>query len=75
MATYSLSLAGAPADNPTRPQSLDVDDAYATPGGMSGAMANGTPFLCRGPDGQEAYYKYDAERSLPGGPRVLLKVS
>lgn len=74
MATYSLSLTGARADNATQPLNHTVDDAYATPGAMSNAMATGAPFLVKGPSGGQAWYTYDAERSLPGGPRILKRV-
>ena len=74
MATYSIGLTGALAENPARPLNQTVDDAVATPGAMASAMSLRTPFLAKGPDGAQAWYRYDAERSLPGGPRILLKV-
>lgn len=70
--TYSLAVTGAPANNPTIPQSLTVDDSVGRNGGAQNAMALGTPFLCKGPDGASRYYVFDAERSnLAQGLRIL----
>lgn len=71
MATYSLALTGAPADNPAQPLSLKVDDAVAREGSMASAMQNRTPFLALGVDGVTRWYTYDTERSIPGVRRVL----
>ena len=72
--TYSVAVTGAPAGNPQRPLSLTVDDTVAQVGGQAQACSLNTPFLCKGPDGQQAYYTYDAERTIPGVVRFLKKV-
>jgi len=73
--TYSLAVTGVPADNPQAPLSLDVEDAAARYGSAQNDMMTGAQFLCRGPDGSEAYYTYDAERSNPDiGLRILKRV-
>lgn len=75
MATYSLGLTGAPADNPAQPLALTVDDAVGRAGAMASAMQNRTPFLAKGVDGVTRLYTYDAERSIPGVTRVLRRFS
>lgn len=73
--TYSLGITGAPADNPTLPLNLDIEDAAARNGNAQSAMSLGTPVLCRDIDGQERYYVYDAERSNPDlGIRVMKRL-
>lgn len=73
--TYSLAVKGAPAQNAQAPLSQTVDDSVARYGGAQNAMMLGTPFLCQGPDGAQAYYTYDAERSNPDiGLRILKRV-
>lgn len=71
--TYSLAITGVRA-SPSLPASYTLSDANARTGNQANAMQNGTAILCKGPDGAEAYYKIDAERSLPGYPPVLLPV-
>ena len=70
--TYSLGVKGVRAGNYAQPQTLTVSDEQAVAGGQSLAMQNGTHFLCKGPDGREAYYRIDAERSIPGQTPVLI---
>jgi len=70
--TYSLSIKGVRADNPTQPQNTTVSDAYALAGGQQLAMADGIAFLCKGPDGVERYYVIDASRYVVGQPPVLI---
>lgn len=80
--TYSLANTGATvnpqgriADNPTDVENLQVsDNVINSPGAEQNAMMLGTPFLCKGPDGGQAYYVYDAERSVPGSLRYLRRV-
>ena len=83
MATYSLSnptgtgttFRGAMVNNAQIPINHPIDDAYVnTPMSEQNAMMLGTPFLAKGPDGQQRLYKYDAERSIPGVLRILLRV-
>lgn len=63
--TYSLGATGQRADyRPAVTNTLDVGDEAGV--SQENAARNGTPILCRGPDGSEAYYTIDAERSLPG---------
>ena len=73
--TYSIGTTGAPADNRYQPTSLTVDDTVATTGNQQRAMLTGESFLCQGPDGGQALYVYDTERSVPGERRVLRRVS
>ena len=70
--TYSLAFTGTRADSPATITNLTLSDPQAVAGGQALAMAQGTSFLCRGPDGSQGYYKIDASRSLPGGPIYLL---
>ena len=73
--TYSIATTGAPADNLYQPVNLTVDDTVATTGNQARAMMTGEQFLARGPDGGQALYVYDSERSVPGERRVLRRVS
>lgn len=74
--TYSVGITGCPADNPTRPLTLTVDDTMSRPGDQQNAMMLNTQFLCLQPDGSQAYYTYDAERSDPSkNLRYLKKVA
>jgi hypothetical protein len=83
MATYSLSnpsgtgttFRGTMGSNPQQPINHPIDDAYVnTPQSEQNAMMLGTPFLAKGPDGLQRLYKYDAERSIPGVLRILVRV-
>lgn len=65
--TYSLGATGQRADyRPAVTNTLDVGDEAGLLGSQQNAARNGTPILCRGPDGSQDYYTIDAERSLPG---------
>jgi hypothetical protein len=65
--TFSLSITGVGAGDHFAAQTLTVDDASAgTLGAQINAMAHGTAFLCKGPDGQQRLHQIDAERSTPG---------
>ncbi len=71
--TYSVAQKGQRADSLNAVQNLTLPDSSARPGGMAGAMQNGTQMLCKGPDGSQSWYTLDAERSTPTNP-VLIKV-
>lgn len=72
--SYSLAITGMSANQTDSvSELLTLSDAQATPGGMANAMQNGTQFLCKGPDGSQAFYRLDAERSTPSVP-VLIAV-
>jgi hypothetical protein len=65
--TYSLSISGVSAEQRFAVANLTVDDVSAgTVGAQRNAMAHGTAFLCKGPDGQQRLHQIDAERSTPG---------
>ncbi len=71
--SYSLSVTGLNANHRFTVANLTLSDTNALPGGQQLAMAQGTAFLCQRPDGSQAYYRLDAERSTPATP-VLIKV-
>lgn len=73
--TYSLAIKGVSAQNllAGSTQQLTLSDTNAQPGAQLNAMANGTQFLCKGPDGAQRYYMLDAARSTPALP-VLIPV-
>lgn len=72
--TYSLALTGLRADSQFTAKPLTIPDSSARDGaGMARAAMLGTQLLCKGPDGSQAWYTLDAERSTPANP-VLLKV-
>lgn len=66
--TFSLAVKGAKAHGPHNAQSLTIGDSSATLTQMQQSMMTGTHVLCKGPDGQLAYYTLDAERSTPSIP-------
>jgi hypothetical protein len=78
MTTYSLGVRGIVPGQATI-KSYDIPDANvsgnssATVGGMQGTMRAGNVMLVKGPDGGQALYRYDTERSTASNP-VLLKV-
>jgi hypothetical protein len=49
-----------------------IDDAAAS--AHQYYAQQGQPFLCQGPDGQQALYVYDNERSIPGVSRILKRI-
>lgn len=70
--TYSLGITGARADNFAQPLNQTITDTSArAPAAQQRAMMHGRAFLCKGPDGAERYYVYDAERSIPGVSMIL----
>ena len=73
MATYSQSLAGL---NQTmyEPKGWTVNDLQAPVGAQQLAMSDGLQFLVKGPDGAQRLYVFDAERSIPGQPPILVPV-
>jgi hypothetical protein len=74
MATYSIGITGADAQNPFIPNNLTLPDTSVRVGGESLAMQLNTPLLCKNPDGSSSYYTLDSTRSIPGVSRVLLKM-
>ena len=71
--TYSLSVTGVDATQRGTLALLTLADANARSGAQQLAMAQGTQFLCKGPDGAERIYRLDAERSTPSVP-ILVRV-
>jgi len=73
--TYSLSNTGCLAENAQQPLVYKVPDQVSNSvGAEQQAMQLGTQFLAKGPDGSQAYFIFDAERSIPGVRRVLRRV-
>lgn len=78
MTTYSLGITGLVPGQSTN-KLYDIPDASldggtsATAGGMQNTMRTGDIMLVKGPDGSQAFYRYDSERSTVQNP-VLLKV-
>lgn len=72
--TYSVGFKGIRADV-TGCGTADavLSDDQSREGGQQAAMSTGLAFLCKGPDGAQALYKIDAERSTPGGPVYLIR--
>ena len=65
--TYSLSATGRRADQtPAVTNFVKIGDSAGLVGSQANAMQNGTPILCKNPDGSKSWYTIDAERSLPG---------
>lgn len=75
--TYSVATTGYRADTAVGPKSVILPDtnltgnASAIAGGMQGTMQIGDLVLCKGPDGGQHWYKFDAERSTPANPVML----
>ena len=69
--TYSLSVTGVNANQNGTLKVLTLADANATAGAQQLAMAQGTYFLCKNPDGSSSYYRLDAERSTPSNPVLI----
>ena len=70
--TYSLAATGARADQLQGVSNVSVGDTAGLAGSQMSCAANGTPVLCKNPDGSKQYYVIDASRTLPG-QRVVLK--
>jgi hypothetical protein len=66
--TYSLSITGIRDDSMFTAKNLTLSDANAQAGSQQNAMQLGASFLVKGPDGSQALYQLDAERSTPGNP-------
>ena len=65
--TYSLSATGRRADQtPAVTEFVKIGDSAGLAGSQDNAMRNGTPVLCKNPDGSQSWYTLDAERSRPG---------
>ena len=81
--TYSMSITGASANNQFQPLVVKVSDQVEA-GGQTltavGAPAEqnmmrlGVPVLCTAPHGGQAWYVYDAERSIPGVSRIMRRL-
>jgi hypothetical protein len=71
MATYSLAATGQPAGSLFAVKTLQVSDAAGLIGSQQLAMARNTQVLCKKPDGSQAYFTLDAERSTPAN--IVLK--
>ena len=80
--TFSQSItgvdAGARYNAPLTVRVGDVDlasDALTTHGrSWQGPMSRNDYILCKQPDGSQAYYRIDAERTIPGVSLVMVKV-
>lgn len=82
--TYSQSLtgidAGARYSVPKTVQVGDLDAAsnalnsLTDAGAQQGSMMRGNQILCKNPDGSQAWYTIDAERSIPGVSLVMRAV-
>lgn len=77
--TYSLAIDGTRADatlGTAAQNNVLVGDSGANARSAPGAMAQNTQILCKGPDGQQYWATYDAERSDIGrGIRILKRVA
>lgn len=72
--TYSLALTALRADSQFTPKLLTMPDSAGRDGaGIQYNTRLGNQILCKLPDGSQAWYTIDAERSTPANP-VLLKV-
>lgn len=74
MATYSLAITGALADNPNLVTNITLPDTSAQVGRQANAAMVNTQMLCKNVDGSQSWYTIDAERSIPGVSRVLKRV-
>lgn len=81
--TYSQSLTGINANGRFGVKQVSVGDADAAAnalnaitdaGAQQGIMQRGNQILCKGPDGLQAWYTIDAERSVPGVSLVMRPV-
>lgn len=71
--TYSLGATGQRSGGPFAVNNVKIGDSAGLSGSQANAMRNGTPILCKNPDGSQSYYTIDASRSTPGNI-VLLPV-
>ena len=75
MATYSQSATlGLDANSIFVTEKIKLPDTAALVGGQQNAMMTGTQVLCKKPDGSQAYFTIDAERSIPGVSIILKAV-
>jgi len=82
--TYSQSLTGIDAGaRYNAPATIRIGDLDAAGnalnskldiGAQQGSMQRGNQILCMRPDGSQAYFRIDAERSIPGVSLVLIAV-
>jgi len=57
--------------NACSPQASGVAGPFAVQAGSQLTMRQGGQMLCKGPDGGQHWYKYDAERSTPANPVLI----
>jgi len=69
--TYSLAATGRRADSPFALNNIKIGDSAGLAGSQQLAMSDNSQILCQRPDGSQAWFTIDAERSLPGA--VVLK--
>ena len=69
--TYTLAATGRAADSTFSVANIKIPDNYGLTGAAAGAMQSNTQLLCKRPDGTQAYYTIDAERTTPGN--IVLK--
>jgi hypothetical protein len=74
--TYSLSITGVPGHNPFQPtkQVTLPDNVGISSGSEQNTMQTGAQFLCKMPDGSQAWHVFDESRCIPGVLRVLRRV-
>lgn len=77
--TYSLGTTGLRADTQFTTENIKMPDSACQGNSASSAgnnrfgalaitMQNGAQMLCKNPDGSQAWYTLDAERSTPSVP-------
>lgn len=70
----STAFRAALAQSPPQPVNHAIEDTYVnTPAREQRAMMLGEVFMGRTPSGQQVAYRYDAERSVPGVARVIIR--
>ena len=74
--TFSIAATGVAAGNPYQPtKQLTIGDSVCQgPGDEQNAMALGTAFLVKMPDGSQVWHTFDAERSIPRVSLVLKRL-
>ncbi len=69
--TYSLATVGRNANSPFTVTPISLPDSAGRLGSEALAMRNNSQLLCKKPDGSQAWFTIDAERSTPGN--VVMK--
>ena len=79
--TFSQSLTGINAGTRYTPLTISIGDTdsagdvqYNNVPNMQQNMRDNDYVLCKGPDGAQAWYRYDAERSIPGVSIIMIPV-